>query len=433
MTFDHNFLIGAATAAHQVEGNNIHSDDWALENMKYTSFSEPSGIADDEYNRYEEDITYLADAGLNAYRFSIEWARIEPEEGKFDEAEIEHYRKEIAFCKKKGIEPVVTLLHFTSPKWLIEKGGWEADSTITYFARYVHKVIEELGSDLKYVCTINEANMGVQLAAIAERYRKQMMAAAQAQASDTAKKMEGTAQVGLNLDKILAGRKFQAAENKEVFGTETPQTFVSARTAHGMEIVMKAHQAAVQEIHSLYPQIKAGITLSLHEIRSQDGGEEKAKKAWGDEFTNWLPYIQNDDFLGVQNYTYMIYNKDGQMPLPEGTETTEMGYAYAPEALGNVIRNVSKDFKGEILVTENGICTKDDNRRQDFIKSALAGVQACVHEGIPVKGYFHWSLLDNFEWQKGFAMTFGLIGVDRKTLARTPRRSLKLLGSYCGK
>ena len=166
--FEKGFFVGAATAAHQVEGNNIHSDYWAQEQLPHTSFTEPSGIACDHYNKYEEDIKLLADAGLNAYRFSIEWARIEPEEGKFDPAEIEHYRKVIACCKAHGVEPVVTLLHFTSPKWLIAKGGWEAESTVEYFKRYVSYVMEQLGSELHIVCTINEANMGLQLAAISK-------------------------------------------------------------------------------------------------------------------------------------------------------------------------------------------------------------------------------------------------------------------------
>ena len=180
--FEKGFFVGAATAAHQVEGNNIHSDYWAQEQLPHTSFAEPSGIACDHYNKYEEDIKLLADAGLNAYRFSIEWARIEPEEGKFDPAEIEHYRKVIACCKAHGVEPVATLLHFTSPKWLIAKGGWEAESTVEYFKRYVSYVMEQLGSELSYVCTINEANMGLQLAAISKRFRLMAEQAAKAAA-----------------------------------------------------------------------------------------------------------------------------------------------------------------------------------------------------------------------------------------------------------
>jgi len=123
MSFPKGFLIGAATAAHQVEGNNIHSDYWAQEHLPHSSFSEPSGIACDHYNRFEEDIRIMAQAGLNAYRFSVEWARIEPEEDQFDEAEIEHYRKVIRCCRENRVEPLVTLMHFTSPVWLIKRGG----------------------------------------------------------------------------------------------------------------------------------------------------------------------------------------------------------------------------------------------------------------------------------------------------------------------
>ena len=175
MGFDKDFLIGAATAAHQVEGNNIHSDYWTMERMKSTSFVEPSGNAVDHYNRYEEDIKMMAAAGLNCYRFSIEWARIEPMEGQFNEAEVEHYRKVIRCCRENGITPIVTLHHFTSPKWLISKGGWEAESTVEDFKRYCVYIAEKLGSEMEYVCTINEANMGLQLAAIAKRYMKQML------------------------------------------------------------------------------------------------------------------------------------------------------------------------------------------------------------------------------------------------------------------
>lgn len=147
-----------------------------MEHMKHTSFLEPSLDAVDHYHRYEEDIKLLSDAGLNAYRFSIEWARIEPEEGVFDAGAVAHYRDVIACCKKYGVEPFVTLHHFSSPEMADDKGGWEASTTPDDFARYVRYIMEELGSELHYVCTINEANMGIQVAAIAERYKRQMMA-----------------------------------------------------------------------------------------------------------------------------------------------------------------------------------------------------------------------------------------------------------------
>ena len=440
MPFPKGFLIGAATAAHQVEGNNTHSDYWLQEQLPHTSFAEPSGIACDHYNRYEEDIRLLAGAGLNAYRFSVEWARIEPEEGQFDEKEIEHYCSVIRCCKENGVEPIVTLMHFTSPAWLIRKGGWEAESTVEYFRRYAAFVTEKLGAELNYICTINEANMGLQLAAISKRYQMMAQQAAKSQAAaesagtekkPSAKEAEGKVQVGMNFAKMMENMKFAAMENAQVFGTPQPQVFVSARTPEGDLLVMKAHQAAKAAIKERYPELKVGLTLSLHDLQALPGGEHFAEAAWEEEFAHYLPYLSGDDFLGVQNYTRTLYGPQGQLPAPAGAELTQMEYEFYPEALANVIRRVHKDFKGDLLVTENGIAVADDSRRCEFIRRALARVEDCLADGIPVKGYMYWSLMDNFEWQKGFSMTFGLIAVDRNTLERRPKKSLKLLGSYC--
>ena len=425
------FFIGAATAPHQVEGNNTNSDCWAAEQMRYTNYAEPSLDACDHYHKYEEDIRLLAAAGLNAYRFGIEWARIEPEEGRFDAAELEHYRAVIRCCKQNGVEPIVTLHHFSSPKWLIAKGGWEAESTPADFARYVRYVMEGLGGELRYVCTINEANMGVQVAAIAERYKKQMMARMAQMQKAGGQQAEAGVQMGMNLQKMLENQKAAAAENAEVFGTAQPQFFTNPRTPRGDELVMEAHKAARAVIRELCPQVKVGLTLSLHDIQALPGGEAEAEKVWAEEFTHYLPAIADDDFLGVQNYTRARYDQSGSMTAPEGAETTQMGYEFYPQALENVIRKVAADFHGELIVTENGIATADDTRRVAFIEQALAGVQRCVADGLPVKGYCYWSLMDNFEWQKGFAMQFGLIAVDRAHgQTRAPKPSLAYLGGY---
>ncbi len=429
MKLPENFLIGAATAAHQVEGNNIHSDLWAMEHMKHTSFIEPSLDAVDHYNRYEKDIKLMADAGLNAYRFSIEWARIEPEEGHFDSEAVDHYKAVIACCKKYGIEPFVTLHHFSSPKWLISKGGWEASTTPEDFAHYVRFIIGELGSELHYICTINEANMGIQVAAIAERYKRQMMAQMQA-AQSGGNSADGSVQVGINLQKMMEGQKAAAAENLEVFGVEKVENFTSMRTREGDLLILKAHELAKKEIKALYPDIKVGLTLSLHDIQPQEDGMERAKKEWDEEFMHYLPYIKDDDFLGVQNYTRSLIGADGQLPNPDGAELTQMNYEFYPEALEHVLRKVAKDFHGDLYVTENGIATADDTRRVAFIDTALKGIVSCINDGLPVKSYFHWSLLDNFEWQKGYSMTFGLIAVDRSTQTRCPKESLSFLGHW---
>lgn len=424
--FDKKFLIGASTAAHQVEGNNIHSDYWTMEQMRTTSFLEPSLDSVDHYNRYKEDIRLLAEAGLNAYRFSIEWARIEPRRGEFDESEIQHYADVLDTCKEYGVRPIVTLHHFTSPKWLIEEGGWEAESTVEYFARYCGYVCERLGDRMTYVCTINEANMGLQLSVIAKRYLKKLIFGKK-------ESTDGKAQVGVNLQHMLENMKMAKSENLEVFGCEKLNTFVSSRTEEGDLLICRAHIAAKKAIKEKAPHLKVGLTLSLHDMQWSRLGRRGAMREWQLEFGHYLPYIADDDFIGVQNYSREIFGLFGQKSTPREAELTQMNYEFYPEALGHVIRAVAREFGGEILVTENGIATADDSRRCEFIRRALAGVRECIDDGINVIGYLHWSLLDNFEWQKGYAMTFGLIAVDRKTQTRYPKESLRTLGEYAGK
>lgn len=414
------FLLGAATAAHQVEGNNVHSDYWVQEHLPHSMFDEPSLEACDHYNRYEEDILLMKQAGLNAYRFSIEWARIEPEKGKFDDKEVDHYRQVIKCCRDNGIEPIVTMHHFTSPKWLITEGGWEAESTVDYFVKYCSYVVEKLGDLLTYVCTINEANMGLQITAIMKRILQQMGI---------------NIQVGMNLP-LPEKQKKQMEESAAAFNLnpgETANTFVSQRTPAGDLLVMRAHEAARDAMKALKPHLKVGVTLSLHDLQAADGSPESLKrieKEWHEEFLHYLPFIKNDDFFGVQNYTREMMNADGILKAPEGAELTQMNYEFYPQALENVIRKVAEEFKGELIVTENGLATDDDSRRVAFIEAALTGVKNCIADGIPVAGYMYWSLLDNFEWQKGYAMTFGLIEVDRTTQERTPKPSLSYLGEF---
>ncbi len=428
--FSSDFLMGAATAAHQVEGGNIHSDYWAMEHMAHSTFNEPSLDAVDHYNRYEEDIRLMAQAGLSAYRFSIEWARIEPEEGKFDEAEIAHYRNVLECCHANHMTPVVTMMHFTSPVWVIQNGGWESERTVLAFARYCGYVAERLGDLMGYVVTINEANMGLQVAKIAERYKRQMMAK---MSRMQAEGLEGTAQIGMNFNTMMENMQLQKQENKAAFGTEEPQNFVSGRTVQGDILVMRAHQAAKKAMKAVKPTLQIGLSLSLHDIQAVSGGEEMALREWDEEFSHYVPYILEDDFFGLQNYTRSVIGADGIQPAPQGAELTQMDYEFYPEALGNVIRRVSKEFRANkrdmpIMVTENGIATEDDTRRVAFIEQATDGVAACMQAGIPIIGYMYWSLMDNFEWQKGFSMKFGLIAVNRATQERIPKPSLEFLG-----
>lgn len=427
--FTRDFLLGASTAAHQVEGNNIHSDYWAMEHMKTTNFTEPSLDAVDHYHHYEEDIRMMAEAGLNAYRFSIEWARIEPEEGKFDEKEVDHYRSVLECCLKYNITPIVTMHHFTSPLWLIQKGGWEAEETVNAFANYCQYIARQLGDLMHYVVTINEANMGLQVAAIAERYKRQMMAKMAAMQAQ----VEGQAQIGMNFNKMMENMQAQKEENQAVFGCMEPQVFVSARTAEGDLLVMRAHNAARKAMKEVCPHLEIGLSLSLHDIQAAEGGEERAVQEWNEEFSHYVPYLLEDDFFGLQNYSRSMIGADGICPVPAGAEVTQMDYEYYPQGLAHVIRRVYNEFleNGKsmpVMITENGIATADDTRRVAYIEEATSGVAASIEEGIPVIGYTHWTLIDNFEWQKGYSMQFGLVAVDRTTQKRTPKESLFYLG-----
>lgn len=409
-------FVGAATSAHQVEGNNIHSDVWAMEQMEHSSFSEKSLIAVDHYERFAEDIRLLAEAGLNAYRFSIEWARIEPEEGKFDEKEVEHYRKVLQTCHTYCVRPIVTLHHFSSPKWLISSGGWECQRTIFYFSRYCGYIAERLGHLMEYVCTINEANMGIQIAALAKQYKRQ-----------------ADLQIGLNLKQFAEYAKYAEEENWAAFGTPKPAVFLNERTHFGDQVIIQAHKAAKEKMKCVCPWLKIGITLSLHDIQVAEDGEECAEQEWKNEFLHYVPYLREDDFIGIQNYTRTVMGKDGPLSPPKDAALTQMGYEIYPQALESVIRKVYEELKIPIIVTENGIATSDDDARCRFIELALQGVDRCILEGIPVLGYTYWSLLDNYEWQKGYGMTFGLIAVDRSDMRRTKKRSLYALGEIARK
>lgn len=411
--FPEGFYWGASTAAHQVEGNNTHSDFWLMEQLEGSIFQEPSGDAVDHYRLYREDIALMAKLGLNSYRFSFEWSRIEPEEGQFNQEAIDHYRDVLKACQEFNVMPIVTLHHFTSPQWLIRAGGWESEETPQRFARYCERVMQQLGDAIPYVCTINEANISIGIAKIIKRHQAQ-----------------GMAQVGVNTGSMERMQQYYAALGK-AFGLPPQEvhSFLGARSEKGLSMIFKAHEAARETIRRVSPQTKVGITLSLYDIQSLPSGEELAAQALQEEFLQFLPYLEDDDFFGVQNYTRYVYGPDGYIPPAADAEKTQMGNEFYPQGLESVIRYAYEHAKKPIIVTENGIATANDERRIAYIDQALQGVQACAADGIPVQGYMHWSLLDNFEWQLGFSKTFGLIAVDRSTQTRTPKPSAYHYGS----
>lgn len=192
---------------------------------------------------------------------------------------------------------------------------------------------------------------------------------------------------------------------------------------------MEAHQAAKQTFKALCPEAKVGLTLSLFDYQPQPGSESKAAQLWQEDFGQYLPYIQEDDFLGIQNYSRKRVDSTRALEPGAGAPLTQMGYEDYPAAIGHVLLKVARDFPGELLVTENGIATADDARRCQFIREAVQGVLEVRNKGVKVTGYLYWSLLDNFEWQAGYSKTFGLVAVDRATQKRYPKESLKILGT----
>lgn len=416
--FPKSFLWGTATAAHQVEGNNTNSDFWVLENTRCSIFREPSGDACDHYRLYAQDLRTLKELGFNAYRFSIEWARVEPEPGCISRAALRHYGDVLETCHDLGLTPVVTLHHFTSPRWLMKFGGWEGSETPARFAAYCRAVMQELGALIPYVCTINEANIPTLI-----RY---MNMAALLEAGGNAQAPVGVdaAPSGnpmFNMEWILAS----AAELNT--SPDKIKPFLFAASAEGQACVMEAHKLAVEAIKAVRPETQAGITLALQDIQVLPGGEGLAERISYELSESYWPALTNDDFLGVQNYSRLRVGPQGPLGPEPGVPVTQMGYEYYPEALEGALRQAASAGK-PMIVTENGLGSEDDGARITFIQRALAGVLRAMDDGLDVRGYMYWSAMDNFEWILGYGPKFGLIAVDRATQERHVKASGRYLG-----
>ena len=269
--------------------------------------------------------------------------------------------------------------------------------------------------------------MGLQIAKLMKYYMP-------SQCKKEEKSLTGTVQLGINTDAEQYMENYMKSVGK-AFQTEPKnvQTFISARSHRGDQLVMEAHIKAREIIRKISPGTKVGLTLSLFDYQPVSGGENRSEKEWEDDFKHYLPAIRDDDFLGVQNYTRKLIGKDGDLEPAEGVRLTLAGYEFYPEALGHVIRHVAEDWEKPIFVTENGIATNNDEERVEYISEALKGVQSCINEGINVKAYLHWSLMDNYEWQAGYSQTFGLIAVDRTTMERKQKPSFSFLGGVAQK
>ena len=398
--FPAKFLWGAATAAHQVEGNNVNSDDWLLERAPNTMYKEPSGDACDHYHLYEQDIHQLADLGFNAYRFSIEWARIEPEKGFFSRAELEHYRRMLEACHKHGLTPLVTYSHFTLPRWFAYQGAWEIPESSDLFARYCEKSTAHLGDLIAYAATFNEPDIPYLFHWI----------------------NLPNAPAGMDLAGIMAAQK---AGLRQQLNAPQFSSFLIGDAEKTRENMMTAHTKAKSAIKSAR-NIPVGLTLAMEDDQPE-GPDSRFSEKQAEVYIPWLKLAKQDDFIGVQTYTRSRITSKA-LPPPQNAELTQMGYEFYPESLEHTVRFASKETGVPVIVTENGVATEDDTRRVEYIRRALAGLKRCIDSGIDVRGYIHWSLLDNFEWIFGYGPKFGLIAVDRQTQKRTVKPSAMMLG-----
>jgi len=401
--FPDGFLWGAATAGHQIEGNNVNSDWWERETT--IPGMEFSGDAVDSYHRFREDIDLLVDAGLNTYRFSLEWSRIEPIEGFFSRAELAHYRRVIDYCIERGVVPFVTLQHFTTPRWFANDGGWTSPKAKDRFLRFVTEATAILDG-VEWVATMNEPNMQ---AAIMTAMRRIAETQGGQWQSPTVESESESAGEGGSEDKQQHGSFLQDAD------PEIGRAFV------------EIHQAA-RDIVRARTTAKVGWTIAAGALTAAPGGEEKLLQIrYGKEDVYWEG-ARGDDFVGVQAYSSQQVDANGLVPHPPHPDNTLVNTAFRPDALAMAVRHAWKVSEGvPIVVTENGIATADDTQRVRYTEEALLGLARTIGDGITVQGYLHWTLLDNFEWGH-WAPTFGLIAVDRETFVRTPKPSLGWLG-----
>jgi beta-glucosidase len=398
--FPAGFRWGAATASYQVEGNNIGSDLWLLEHVKPTLFREPSGDAVNSFELWETDLDLVKSLNLNTYRFSLEWARIEPEPGVYSRAMLDHYARIIDGCHARGITPMVTFCHFTTPRWFAAAGGWTSPQSPDHFARYCDQAARRLAAGIGYATTLNEPNM---ISVIGEVLPKPMTALI-AQMNAAAARSCGS--------NIYRNGMLPQLEDIPVLQAN----------------MIAAHKAGRDAIKTVRGDLPVGVSLTMSD--DQAVGPDSLRDSKRALFYGaWLDAAKHDDFLGVQNYARAKWNSTGAVPVPAGVPVNEMGTdIYAP-SLAGAVRYAHAATGLPIMVTEHGLGTPDDSLRAQFIPAALADLQKTIAENVPVLGYIHWSLVDNFEWIFGYSKHFGLCSVDRTTFRRSPKPSAAVLAA----
>ncbi|MFH0852606.1 MAG: glycoside hydrolase family 1 protein [bacterium] len=395
--FPEGFLWGSATSAHQVEGGNFNDwTEWEKANAqrladeakgkwqewqreKFPEMFEPenyiSGQACDHYNRYEQDFDIARELGHNAHRFSIEWSRIEPEEGKFNEAEIEHYRKVIKAMKERGLEPFFTISHWTLPIWFREQNGWQSSGSVRAFAKFVDYVARAFKDEVKFWITLNEPWVYISHCYLRGMWPPQK------------KSFYASLRVLMNL--------------------------------------ISAHKTAFNVIKSISSQAQVGI--------SENNIYFEGWLSWLAHYWVNRRFLDNIrkrvDFIGL-NYYFHSKVRGFKFNQNDNEKISDMGWEIYPKGIYHVLKKLKK-YQKPIYITENGIADSNDEERVKFIKDHLVWIHKAIEDSVPVRGYFYWSLLDNFEWDKGFWPRFGLVEIDYKTLGRKIRPSAFEYAKIC--
>ncbi len=410
--FPEGFLWGTATAAHQVEGENRLNDWWAYEQEVGFPSGQVSGRACDQFHRYPEDFDRAREMGNNAHRLSIEWSRLEPAPGEWDEGAWEHYRRVFDALRERGLEPVVTLHHFTNPRWLAAEGGWLSRRAVGRFRRFAGRVARYYGAQVRWWIPFNEPNV----------YAYQAYAA----------------------------------------GIWPPARRSLREAFRVLAHMMRAHAAAYWELHehaALAPRVGIAHHVRRFEPASARPADRIATRLLDALFHRsvlaavhegrFLPplgigqvveeAVGTLDFLGINYYTGVrirfsrrhaerLFTEE--LPVDPQAPRSDLGWEVYPEGLRKVLLE-HRRLGLPILITENGIADADDDLRPAFLLAHLLEAHRAIQEGVDVRGYFHWSLIDNYEWAEGFGPRFGLVEVDYETLERRPRPSARLYAEIC--
>ncbi len=395
LKFPADFLWGVSTSAYQIEGN--ITNDWsewekseARQNQLRKLGQNPddfiSGQACDSYNRYEEDLDLVKNLNCGAFRLGIEWARIEPEPGVYNMKEVLHYRDVLLAMKKRNIKAVVTLWHWTNPLWLARQGGWENKNAVKHFCGYVRLIVKELGGLVDFWVTVNEP-----MVFLSKSYL---------------------------VGKFPPEKKYKIFKARIVFNN-----------------LIAAQRQAYEIIHGALPDAQVGLTMLENYFEPargwclvETGLAKIADYFWNKKFLNKLN--NQFDFIGIDYYFHdrLVWRPWFLKNLNK--QVTDMGWEIYPEGIYHVIKNLA-EYKKPLYIMENGLADATDAKRGKFITDHLKYVHQAMAQGALVRGYFYWSLLDNFEWNSGWAPKFGLYAMDRKTFKRAARPSAKVYGEIC--